>query len=98
MQSKGAVKLFAILLVIGCIYQLSFSFITRGVEKKAAAYAAAYDEVLQGVETIENAAQVVGIELYDLNGRRINVATQGIVIVKKYMSDGSIDVQKIIKK
>lgn len=61
-------------------------------------YAAAYDEVVQGVETIENAAQVVGIELYDLNGRRINVATQGIVIVKKYMSDGSINVQKIIKK
>ena len=47
MQSKGAVKLFAILLVIGCIYQLSFSFITRGVEKKAAAYAAAYDEAEQ---------------------------------------------------
>ena len=49
MQSKGAVKLFAILLVIGCIYQLSFSFITRGVEKKAAAYAAAYDEAEQFV-------------------------------------------------
>ena len=49
MQSKGAVKLFAILLVIGCIYQLSFSFITRGVEKKAAAYAAAYDEAEQPV-------------------------------------------------
>ena len=49
MQSKGAVKLFAILLVIGCIYQLSFSFITRGVEKKAAVYAAAYDESEQSV-------------------------------------------------
>ena len=49
MQSKGAVKLFAILLVIGCIYQLTFSFITRGVEKKAAAYAAAYDEAEQSV-------------------------------------------------
>ena len=49
MQGKGAVKLFAILLVIGCIYQLSFSFITRGVEKKAAAYAAAYDESEQSV-------------------------------------------------
>ena len=49
MQSKGAVKLFTILLVIGCIYQLSFSFITRGVEKKAAAYAAAYDESEQSV-------------------------------------------------
>lgn len=62
-------------------------------------YEAAYQELLQGIGTVENApAQVVGIELYDLNGRRINVATQGIVIVKKYMSDGSINVQKIIKK
>ena len=44
MQSKGALKLFTILLVIGCIYQLSFSFITRGVEKNAAEYAAQFDE------------------------------------------------------
>ena len=42
MQSKGAIKLLAILLAIACIYQLSFSFKTRSVEK-AAAYAAAYD-------------------------------------------------------
>ena len=61
-------------------------------------YAGAYKEVEDGVETLENAAQVVGVELYDLNGRRISVATQGIVIVKKYMSDGSINVQKVIKK
>ncbi len=44
MQSKGALKLFTILLVIGCIYQLSFSFITRGVEKDAVEYAAQFDE------------------------------------------------------
>ena len=43
MQSKGAIKLLAILLAIACIYQLSFSFKARNVEKKAAAYAAAYD-------------------------------------------------------
>ena len=49
MQSKGAVKLLAIFLVIACVYQLSFSFITRNVEKKAAAYAAAYDEAEQSV-------------------------------------------------
>ncbi|MBP3289952.1 MAG: protein translocase subunit SecDF [Alistipes sp.] len=44
MQSKGVVKLIAILLVIACVYQLSFSFITRGVEKDAVEYAAAFDE------------------------------------------------------
>ena len=44
MQSKGAIKLLAILLAIACIYQLSFTFKARNVEKKAAAYAAAYEE------------------------------------------------------
>ena len=47
MQSKGALKLFTILLVVGCIYQLAFSFISRGVEKDAVEYAAAYDEAEQ---------------------------------------------------
>ena len=48
MQSKGLVKLIAVLLVIACVYQLSFSFITRGVEKDAVEYAAAFDETEQG--------------------------------------------------
>lgn len=39
MQSKGAIKLFAILLAVVCLYQLSFSFITRGVENDAREYA-----------------------------------------------------------
>ncbi len=47
MQSKGAVKWFAILLVIACLYQLSFSFVTRSVEKDAAEYAATFDEAEQ---------------------------------------------------
>ncbi len=44
MQSKGAIKLFAIVLVIASLYQLSFSFKTRSVEKAAAEYAEAFDE------------------------------------------------------
>ena len=44
MQSKGAIKLFAILLIIASVYQLSFSFITRGVEKDAQEYAAHAEE------------------------------------------------------
>ena len=36
MQSKGAIKLLAVLLALACIYQLSFTFKTRGVEKAAA--------------------------------------------------------------
>ena len=50
MQSKGALKLFTILLVIGCIYQLSFSLVTRNVEKAAAEYAATFDEAEQAAK------------------------------------------------
>jgi SecD/SecF fusion protein len=39
MQSKGAVKLFAILLALVCLYQLSFTLVTHNVEKKAVEYA-----------------------------------------------------------
>ena len=40
MQSKGFIKLIAALLALACVYQLSFTFKTRNVEKKAAEYAA----------------------------------------------------------
>ena len=39
MQSKGFIKLVAVLLALACVYQLSFTFKTRSVEKKAAEYA-----------------------------------------------------------
>jgi len=35
MQSKGAIKFFAIILAIVCLYQLSFTLVTRNVEKRA---------------------------------------------------------------
>ena len=42
MQSKGFIKLIAVLLALACVYQLSFTFKTRSVEKKAAEYAAEF--------------------------------------------------------
>ena len=39
MQSKGFIKLIAALLALACVFQLSFTFKTRNVEKHAAAYA-----------------------------------------------------------
>lgn len=35
MQSKGAIKFFAIVMAIVCVYQLSFTLVTRNVENKA---------------------------------------------------------------
>ena len=43
MQSKGAIKLVAVLLALACVFQLSFSFKTRSVEKAAEKYAAGYE-------------------------------------------------------
>lgn len=39
MQNKGAIRLFAILLALVCLYQLSFTWAVRGVENDAEAYA-----------------------------------------------------------
>jgi SecD/SecF fusion protein len=40
MQNKGAIRLFAIILGLVCIYQISFTFITRSVENDAREFAA----------------------------------------------------------
>lgn len=39
MQNKGSIKVFAILLVLACIFYLSFTWVTRGVEQDAKDYA-----------------------------------------------------------
>ncbi len=39
MQNKGAIKIFALLLTLACIFYLSFTWVTRGVESDAAEYA-----------------------------------------------------------
>lgn len=67
----------------------------------AAAYAEAkaeYDAFVSGIEGTVITPDVVAFELYDLNGRRINKAQQGVVIIKKYMTDGTVVTEKVIKK
>ena len=39
MQNKGAIRLFAIIFALVCVYQLSFTFFAQNTEKKAAEYA-----------------------------------------------------------
>jgi SecD/SecF fusion protein len=39
MQNKGLIKFFAILFALVCIYQLSFTFVSSGIEKDAKAFA-----------------------------------------------------------
>ena len=63
-------------------------------------YSAAYETEAAGIETLEGtpAAKVRGIQLFDLNGRRLSKAQKGITIVKKVMSDGSIQTEKVVVK
>ena len=55
MQSKGAIRLVAILLAIACIWQLSFTAVTRLQEKKAAKYAEAQVEQLAAASDLSAA-------------------------------------------
>ncbi|MBP3331307.1 MAG: protein translocase subunit SecDF, partial [Tidjanibacter sp.] len=51
MQNKGVIKLLAIVLALACLYQLSFTFVASNVEKKAAEYAAQFDESIRDNKT-----------------------------------------------
>lgn len=59
-------------------------------------YAKGYQEVITGVENAQN-AKVSAIELYNLNGIRVNHAGKGLVIVKKMMSDGTVKTAKVVR-
>lgn len=72
MRNKSAIWVFTILLVVACIYQLSFSFVTAGLEDKASAEAekewskaqlTGDTEIVLGSETIpmEGAEEVAKI-------------------------------------
>ncbi|MBQ6567766.1 MAG: hypothetical protein IJL80_12000, partial [Treponema sp.] len=81
MQSKGAIRLVAILIAIACIWQLSFTAVTRFQEKKAAEYARVEGEkfvatagtpaefkefVIDSVSAIKNRAYVDSISNEDV--------------------------------
>lgn len=54
MQNKGAIKFFAIALAVVCIFQLSFTLITRNAEKRAAEYA---DSKFANMQNLSEAAK-----------------------------------------
>ena len=71
--------------------QLTLTEIAQGFD-----YAKAYETIVNSVETAKS-NKVRALQLYDLNGRRINKAQKGVVIVKKMMSDGTIRAEKVVK-
>ena len=68
-----------------------------------AAAAASYEEELRnlvetGIEDVNKTAKVNAVQMFDINGRLVSAAPRGVVIVKKFMSDGTVRVQKMVKK
>ena len=55
-----------------------------------------YQDVITGVETAKS-AKIRAIELFNLNGTRVSIASKGLVIAKKLMSDGTVKTCKIVK-
>jgi SecD/SecF fusion protein len=64
MQSKGAIKVFAIALALVCLFQLSFTFVTNRVERKARAYAHHENARLQA-QRMAGDDQILETYLYD---------------------------------
>ena len=52
MQNKGAIKFLAIILAIACAYQLSFTLVTKNVEKKALSYPKGEQAYLDSVRNL----------------------------------------------
>ena len=62
-------------------------------------YISAYNEAITSIDdAVARPASVRAIELFDLNGRRIQKAGKGVVIMRKHMSDGSIVTEKVVKR
>lgn len=79
MQNRGAIKVFAIILAIACAYQLSFTFVARSVEKKAARYAENYPAELQQfkeqsyLDSIKSQKVFLGFTYKQVKEREINL-------------------------
>ena len=70
MQSKGFIKLIAVLLGLACVYQLSFTFKTRSVEKKAAEYAAQFPIDEQSAAEQHYLDSIQNLSVYNLGFRK----------------------------
>jgi len=94
MQSKGAIRLVAILLIIACLWQLSFSVVTRVENRKAEKRAEAVAEAVQQTPAFAKVADVD--KAYFLDSLKKNEArryTDSISSEKVYFGFTFKDVQ-----
>ncbi len=83
MQNKGAIKIFAILLGLACVFYLSFTWITQGVEGDAKAYA----------ENSVNSAKIKQAAKEYANGNASKELSY-IDSLKEYITDRYLDSMK----
>lgn len=79
MQNRGAIKAIAIILAIACAYQLSFTFVARNIEKKAARYAEGFPVELRQerqqsyLDSIKSQKVFLGFTYKQVKEREINL-------------------------
>lgn len=84
MQNKGAIKIFAILLGLACIFYLSFTWVTRGVESDALQFA----EGITTSTSVQSAAKTYANgdatqELYYVDSVKTTIVDRYLDSVKK---------------
>jgi len=85
MRNKSAIGVFTVLLVLACVYQLSFTFFTKGVEKEALMEAKSQWDLVQLSGDTEVA---LGVDTVSVEGGKEDVMNY---YEGKYISDHSGD-------
>ena len=84
MQNKGVIKLLAVLLAVFSLYQLSFSYVTRRVEKKAAEYATSTEAVKMAEVLAKGDQNAYDYLLDSIQGARETYYLDSMSTVKVY--------------
>lgn len=73
MQNKGLIKFFAIVFALVCIYQLSFTFVSNGIEKDAKAHANGdSDKEVAYLESMKDSVVYLGYTYDEVRNKQIN--------------------------
>ena len=84
MQNKGVIKLLAVILAVFSLYQLSFSVVTRNVEKKAAEYATSAESVKMAESLAQGSQNAYDYLLDSIQGARETYYLDSMSTVKVY--------------
>ena len=84
MQNKGVIKLLAVILAVFSLYQLSFSFVTRRVEKKAVEYATSAESVKMAEILAQGNQNAYNYLLDSIQGARETYYLDSMSTVKVY--------------